>query len=221
MNATIDRHLDDATMMSYAAGSLGEPLAAAAAAHVSMCAHCRRELKTMEAFGAALMEDASSEGPAKVQTLHRPSVAAPALADVDGHAMTSRLSGGGLPEPIARKYGLTIDTIPWRRLGPGVWHHRLAVSPGVTGDLRLLKIAAGRKMPEHGHGGTELTLVLDGSFNDETGTYRRGDIQDVDGDVEHRPVAGEQTGCICLVAAEQPARFKGIISRLIQPWTGM
>ena len=135
--------------------------------------------------------------------------------------MPPRRSVDALPGPIARKYGLSMDTIPWRRLAPGVWHHRLALSPGVTGDLRLLKIAAGRRMPEHGHGGTELTLVLDGSFDDETGTYRRGDIQDVDGDLEHRPVASAQTGCICLVAAEQPARFKGIFSRLIQPWTGM
>ena len=221
MNATIKRHPDDATLMSYAAGSLGEPLAAAVVAHVSLCGHCRRELKTMEALGAALMADASREDSTKVQTLRRPSEAVTALDNGDRHTMASPQSGGGLPEPIARKYGLTIDTIPWRRLGPGVWHHRLAMSPGVTGDLRLLKIAAGRKMPEHGHGGTELTLVLDGSFDDETGTYRRGDIQDADGDLQHRPVAGAQSGCICLVAADQPARFKGIISRLIQPWTGM
>lgn len=221
MNTTIDRHLDDTTLMSYSAGTLGEPLAAAVAAHVSLCARCRQELKTMDVFGAALMADVSREDATKVQTLRRPSDVAPTPGNGDRAGMTSRLSNGELPEPIARKYGLTIDTIPWRRLGPGVWHHRLTMSPGVTGDLRFLKIAAGRRMPEHGHGGTELTLVLDGSFDDETGTYRRGDIQDVDGDVEHRPVASEQTGCICLVAAEQPARFKGIISRLIQPWTGM
>ncbi len=220
MNATIDRHPDDATLMSYAAGSLGETLAAAVAAHASMCARCRRELMLMEALGSALMAE-SCEGSSTVQPLRRPSetTAAPEITEMQSPPLQK--SNGALPEPIARKYGLSIDTIPWRRLGPGVWHHRLALSPGVTGDLRLLKIVAGRRMPEHGHGGTELTLVLDGSFSDATGTYRRGDIQDADGDVEHRPIAGAETGCICLVAAERPARFKGVIGRLLQPWTGM
>ena len=221
MNATIGRHPDDATLMSYSAGSLGEPLAAAVAAHSSLCARCRQELKLMETLGAALMADASEEGAIKVRPLRRPGDSTAAQQLSSGHGMTSRAVDEGLPDPIARHYGLTIDTIPWRRLGPGVWHHRLALSPGTIGDLRLLKIAAGRRMPEHGHGGTELTLVLDGCFADDTGTYNRGDIQDVDGGVEHRPIAGARTGCICLVAAEQPALFKGIISRLIQPWTGM
>ena len=126
-----------------------------------------------------------------------------------------------LPPTIARHFGLTCDSIPWKRLGPGIWHHRLALSPATVGDLRLLKIAAGRKMPDHGHGGSELTLVLDGAYIDETGAYLRGDMQDVDDEVDHQPVADSKTGCICLIASEQPARFNGFWVRLLQPWTGM
>ena len=76
-------------------------------------------------------------------------------------------------------------------------------------------------MPDHGHGGAELTLVLEGAYSDETGAYRRGDMQDVDETIEHTPVADTETGCICLIASEQPARFKGLVGRLLQPWTGM
>jgi putative transcriptional regulator len=220
MTATITWHLDDATLLSYAAGALSEPLAAAAAAHVSVCPRCRSELTLMEAFGAAVLEDGAREKSGKVLALRMPG---DAVQNGDVGALASQKTAGldGLPEPIARKYGLSMDTIPWRRLGPGVWHHRLALSPGVVGDLRLLKIAAGRRMPEHGHGGSELTLVLAGDFGDESGLYRRGDVQDVDEQVEHRPIAGVEGGCICLVAAERPARFKGLASRLVQPWTGM
>ena len=138
-----------------------------------------------------------------------------------GHDGRSPTAAPELPAPIARTYDLSLATIPWKRLGPGMWHHRLNLSPGAEGDLRLLKIAAGRKMPMHGHGGSELTLVLDGAYGDETGTYRRGDIQDVDDDVEHTPVADADMGCICLIASERPARFRGLVVRLIQPWTGM
>ena len=76
-------------------------------------------------------------------------------------------------------------------------------------------------MPEHGHGGTELTLVIEGAYGDDTGRYGRGDVQEVDGSIEHQPVADAELGCICLIASEQPARFKTLIARLVQPWTGM
>jgi putative transcriptional regulator len=76
-------------------------------------------------------------------------------------------------------------------------------------------------MPDHGHGGGELTLVLKGAYADETGEYRAGDVQDVDEDVEHTPVADPVAGCVCLIASEKPARFKGWIGKLLQPLTGM
>jgi putative transcriptional regulator len=57
----------------------------------------------------------------------------------------------------------------------------------------------------HGHAGAELTLVLSGAFSDASGAFRRGDLQDVDGETEHQPVGDKDEGCICLIAAEGPA----------------
>lgn len=215
MSNAIMRHPDAATLMSFAAGTLAEPLAAVVAAHVSMCEECRADLIDMELMGAALIEtvvrgEARALAPAHPDD--EPAAAAPARRPVGDDR---------LPEVIARAYDITFDTVPWKRLGPGIWHHRLPLSNGVGGDLRLLKIAPGREMPDHGHGGTELTLVLDGAYSDETGAYRRGDIQDVDEGIEHEPVADKVTGCICLIASERPARFKSLVGRLLQPWTGM
>lgn len=219
MTTMISRHPDGATVMSFAAGSLPEPLAAAVAAHVAMCATCLKDVHDMELLGAAVLDKmrAPGEEDAAIDLPDRPQE--PAAPDVGPPGRT--MAGDKLPAPIARMYNLAFDSIPWRRLAPGVWHHRLALSPGVQGDLRLLKIAAGRKMPVHGHGGEELTLVLDGAYADETGEYRRGDVQDIDDETEHRPIADKELGCICLIASERPARFKGIVERLLQPWTGM
>jgi putative transcriptional regulator len=126
-----------------------------------------------------------------------------------------------LPAPIARKYGLTLDTIPWQRLAPGIWQHRLRLSPGIRGDLRLYKLAPGARLPEHGHGGCELTLVLDGAVIDKTGRYRIGDLQELDDEIEHQPVADQELGCICLVASEGAPRLKGLrglMLRLLAGW---
>lgn len=217
MTTKIKRHPDPVTLMSFAAGSLAEPLAAVVASHLDMCETCRAEVADLELLGAALLTGADM-GPAKA--------VAPAVPDGPRQHRRERIArhpdpSGKLPAPLASAFRLSFDTIPWKRLGPWVWHHRLPLSPGVKGDLRLLKIGPGRAMPDHGHGGAELSLVLEGAYSDQSGVYRRGDMQDVDETIEHVPVADKELGCICLIASEKPARFKSLVGRLVQPWTGM
>ena len=219
MTTNITRHLDASTLMSFASGGLPEPLAAVASAHLALCSQCRSEMRVLELLGGAVFDQ-------QLGARLTADIALPQMPQVENAPVQKMTAGNAprsnpLPPPIAERYGISLDTIPWKRLAPGVMHHRLALSPGTDGDLRLLKIAAGARMPEHGHGGGELTLVLDGAYADETSEYRRGDIQDVSDDIEHRPIANKETGCICLIASERPARFKGFLGRLLQPWTGM
>jgi putative transcriptional regulator len=212
MSTRIKHHPDPATVLSFAAGVLAEPLAAAVAAHVSMCVGCRNELGEMELMGAALLGASTTATGVGVATPTRPrDMALPARALYGRDAAKDKL-----PVPIALKYGLTLDTIPWKRLGRGVWQHRLRLSPVTKGDLRLYKLAAGSKLPVHGHGGSELTLVLDGVVIDETGRYNVGDLQELDDEIEHQPMADKELGCICLVASEGAPRLKGFRGLVLQ-----
>lgn len=216
MNHSITHHPDGVTLMSYAAATLAEPLAAVVACHLSMCPHCRTEVADLERMGAALMLSAPKRpGDGPREPRRRPGSA---ISPTPRHVGRNDEC---LPEPLVAAYDLTVERIPWRRLGPGVWHHRLALRQESEGDLRLLRIAAGRRMPDHGHGGAELTLMIDGSYIDVTGEYRRGDVQDVDEAVEHQPVVGKDRDCVCLIASVHPARFKSLIGRITQPWTGL
>lgn len=222
MSLIINHHLDPATLMAYSAGSLGEALSAVVSAHIEMCPQCRIELDDMDMMGGVLLDImAPAPGAARVGV--------PAVGNVI--RISARQGGDGdggellapshLPRAFGARAGVDLTDVPWRRLAPGIWHYPLKLSPGVKGDLRLLKISAGKRMPVHGHGGTELTLVLDGAYSDENGRYACGDIQDIDGEHEHRPVADEHAGCICIIASEQPARYKSLFNRLMQPLTGI
>ena len=51
--------------------------------------------------------------------------------------------------------------------------------PG-NGTVRLFKITPGTTLPTHSHSGTELALILRGSYSDEIGRFQRGDVADVD-----------------------------------------
>lgn len=202
MSTTINRHPDIASLMSYVAGSLPEPLAAGVSAHVSMCTECRRRLRDMELIGAELFRASPALRARKIE------ITVPDL-EQDGVGYEKPLAHANratekLPEPIARKYGLAFDSIPWRPIGEGAWHYRLPLSPGVEGDLRLFKFAPGYEFQLHGHGGAEFTLVIDGAFSDATGEYRRGDAQDLDDETEHQPIVDEDLGCVCLIASDRP-----------------
>lgn len=201
---TITHHLDDATLMSFAAGSLPGTLAAVAAAHVSMCSRCRAEVAVHERMGAALLSEIA---PKKLEAQLQPS--APSAGSGDVRQL----------QPIERMIGGQLEGVRWRWIGPGLWHRPLACTGG--GALQLIKAAPGASVPDHTHGGSELTLVLRGALVDETGTYKPGDVADLDESVQHTPVADNGVGCICLIANEQPTQFRGALARLMQHWHGL
>ncbi|HET6224108.1 MAG TPA: ChrR family anti-sigma-E factor, partial [Dongiaceae bacterium] len=180
--------------------------AAVAAAHTAMCARCRREVAMLERIGEALMSELA---PAPLERGEPPTRTAAAMQ----HGRHRKPDGedGGLPWPVARLVTGGLDAVEWRWLGPGVRDRRLPLAG--AGTLRLLRVAPRRNVPEHGHGGTELTLVLRGSFYDETGRYCRGDVSELDESVAHQPVTDSEGDCICLVASERPEQFRGLIAR--------
>ena len=208
---TITHHLDDATLMSFAAGSLPNALAAVAAAHVAMCPHCRRELRMLERIGGALV---SALTPA---TLVRVQPAMPEMIALPPAPIAT--AAGNVPAPLTQLIGGNLDEVRWRWIGLGLWHRPLQTSSG--GSLQLIKAGPGATVPEHTHGGSEITLVLRGALIDSTGRYEPGDVADVDEGIEHMPVADAEAGCICVIANEQPTRFRGLLARLMQPWHGL
>ncbi len=203
---TILHHLDDATLMSFAAGTLGEALSAVVAAHTELCPDCRRTLRRMEAIGGALL--GRIEG--SPLTAKSPVTATRGPAPIEG-----------LPRPIAKLLGGPLADLAWKRIAPGVRSVKLPMSENAAGDLRLLKVDPGRTIPEHGHGGAELTLVLSGAYRDSMGRFGPGDVADLDEAVEHMPVIEAGEACICLIASEHQMRFKGLVSRLLQPLVGI
>jgi putative transcriptional regulator len=209
---TITHHLDDATLMSFAAGSLPESLSAVAAAHVAMCGRCRREVAALERLGGALLAGLPSAD------LDRSTLVPPAGAMIRRAASSRGGSASEVPAPLIGLVGGDLDALRWRWLGLGVWHLRLSLAG--RGALSLLKVSPGRAIPEHRHAGSELTLVLRGSFEDATGRYRPGDVADLDDSIAHTPVAGPGADCICVVASEKPAHFRGLLARMIQPRHG-
>jgi putative transcriptional regulator len=209
---TIVHHLDDATILAYAAGTLGEALSVVAATHVSMCGTCLAAVRKAEAVGGGILDGLQT---AAVSDVCR----AATLASLDGGPAAVRPAP---QSPLQRILGgKDFSGLRWRKMAPGVSVVELPLSKGARGSLKLLSIASGMTMLEHGHGGEELTLVLKGAFKDKVGRFAVGDVADLDEETEHCPVIEEGETCICLFATEAPSRYKTFIGRLLQPLLGI
>lgn len=79
----------------------------------------------------------------------------------------------------------------------------------------LLHIEPGGGVPQHTHKGFELTLLLDGSFEDENGSYVKGDFIMLDGNHQHQPTSS--LGCLCYTVANDAMHFTQGINKLLNP----
>ncbi|MFZ2102467.1 MAG: ChrR family anti-sigma-E factor [Oricola sp.] len=216
---TIAHHLDEATLMRYASGDLDEAFLVVVATHLAMCDHCREAARAAEELGGEMLfacEPANLRAASFDTLLER-------IDANDTRAAPARSvpQSGDLPAPLSRKVGPRLDSIAWRRIAPGVKKHVIATDAKSSSALYMLWVAPGIAVPEHGHGGSEMTLILSGAYRDELGRFGPGDIADLDEHVEHQPRVEMGEPCICLVATETRVRFAGLFGRLIQPFIGI
>lgn len=215
----IHHHLDEATILAYAAGTLDEALSVVAASHIAWCPHCRTAVRQAEALGGEILtglEPANVSDDCRARTLglldqatlHRfPAAPKPAH---------------GLPAPLGRLLGASsLQDVKWRKKAPGLAMFDIKLSSAARGHVWLMRIGPGKAMPEHGHGGEEMTMILSGAYRDVFGRFAKGDIADLDEEIEHRPIVEAKEPCICLVATEAPTRFKSWPARLLQPLIGI
>ena len=211
--AQIKHHLTDALLMGYAAGSLPEAFSLVVATHVSLCDECRARLGAFEAVGGSVVEDAGEA------ELSEGSFAATLARIAAGPAEPIRVprpADAVTPGPLADYIGGGLAQVRWQKLGGGV--HQAILSTSREATARLLRIPGGVAVPDHGHRGTELTLVLQGAFRDDSDRFARGDVEVADASVEHTPVAEPGADCICLAATDAPLRFNALLPRLVQPF---
>lgn len=206
--AAITHHTPDSLLVAYAAGTLPNPFALVVATHISLCLDCRSALEAHQAVGGAVLEAAECAPLSD-------SLKASIFDQLDTEAPSSPgyRRSGIFPGPVMEK--LQGKPPRWRSLGLGV--RQSILSADREGSARLLYIPPGRAVPDHSHNGLELTLVLQGSFSDETGRYGVGDLEVADETLEHTPIADAGAPCICLAATDAPLRFSALVPRLLQP----
>jgi putative transcriptional regulator len=194
-------HPDDHLLIEYANGSLCEAKALLVATHLALCPACRAAVKAGEATSAALAftEETVEVGPA-------PDVVS--MPEEKRATVAPPISSTAVPEPLRTYLGAPVSELEWVPVWRGMKAFALSEFGG-RASVRLLAIEPGRRMPRHTHEGEELTLVLQGSFADSSGSYGKGDVATADASVDHQPRAGGGELCLCLAVEDAPLRLTG------------
>ncbi len=209
------QHPDLSTLMSYSSGTLSLAFSTLVTSHIETCDHCKEIVQIGNELGASMMEndignkDKTEDFNEFLNKLNNKSNKSE-IKEIDFDHNSE------VPASLQRYIGTDLDEIQWSFFAPGIQKSQVKISDKSNCHLTFLKIKPNKKIPEHGHKGGELTLVLKGAFEDENGTYAAGDIADHDKSTHHEPVVSSKEDCICVIATDGPMVFKSMIANMYQ-----
>ncbi len=214
---TINHHPGDESLVRLAAGALGAGPALVLSVHLEGCAVCRDLLARFEAVGGAILDDMPTASLA-------PGLLGRTLERLDRARSLPERRPAMKPRPAL---GMELpramrgcEVGPWKWLAPGFQWSRVKIAGSPDAKVMFLKGRAGLHLPGHGHTGLEFTQILSGSLSDDRGQYFPGDLDEADDEVDHLPVVGRESDCVCLAAVEGDTRLHGILGRLLRPIVG-
>jgi putative transcriptional regulator len=210
----IKHHPDDNLLIEFSAGTLAFGHAIAVSSHLHFCGHCQQRVERLNSLGASLLQ--TSEAMAVSDNLLDKVMSQldqPATAPAPKMPPRTNADMPRIIDRILAKRGKA----QWQFLTPSLDMARLHTGQREF-EVSLHRIKAGGSVAAHDHRGTEITLVLDGSFSDEQGIYNEGDFLVREAGQVHRPQASRDAPCICLSVVAAPVRMTGTFTRLLNPF---
>jgi putative transcriptional regulator len=214
----IRHHAPDELLLDYAAGVLPEGPSLAVALHVALDPGSRRLVHRLRGVGGVLFDADPGAADMGEAALEEALARLDDLPGDDGPPAALAARPSFLPgfewAPAALRPYLAGKT--WRPAFGGFEQIRLDLH-GDGHRVQLLRLEAGQGLPLHRHVATEYTVVLQGGYTDNTGSYGVGDFAVGPGPQEHRPVADPGGPCIALIVLEKPIVLTGFWGRLLNP----
>ncbi|MEJ2913525.1 ChrR family anti-sigma-E factor [Pseudoalteromonas sp. C12FD-1] len=219
----IKHHPSETLLAQYCSAQLPASLSVAVSIHVDMCPVCQAKVAQLEAENAKEVFSESQSSSSTVKNSHDTEevdfdtdllnliTADPSIDEVyEVEPVTIQVNEHNyeLPRALTR-----ISHGRFTQVGK-LARSRVAIDDGPLRSS-LLHIGAGGEIPEHTHTGFEVTLLLDGEFSDEEGSYVPGDFIWQDGSHQHTPLT--KNGCLCFTVVSSALHFNKGLSKLLNP----
>lgn len=215
----VSHHLSDESLLDYTNGSLPVSMETLVACHLTVCPHCRNRSRLTDGVGGQLLLEQEPTAPKlSAQELLLQSRTKPSITV---SKKVNKVGDNTVPRPLGRLLPGPLETLEWRAVGPGIKQYALSNQPRQEGAFKLLRLEPGITLSPHTHNERELTYVVRGSYHDEVGHFKAGDIADLDDHIEHRPVVGTEEVCFALIATDAPVKYTTMIGKIMQPFVGI
>lgn len=218
----ITHHPSYELLNAYVEGNLPASVSAAISIHSELCEVCAKNIKRMTESSANdvfLHEENiySDIKPQASSALNNFESMISAITDdetiykeVKKDPLEIEIKGSIYQLPTALR---SMSMSGWHKMGK-LSRSRLNLNEGNI-HSSLLHIDKDGSVPSHTHKGFELTLLLEGSFEDEMGTYEKGDFIWLTNKNTHSPSTKE--GCLCYTVCDDALQFTQGLSKLLNP----
>jgi putative transcriptional regulator len=221
MNTEVKLHPSTELLNRFVQGELVTGKSVVVAAHVELCESCSAKAEELQALavsswvdpGNVLQPDQSSAADysstvARIVTYPQiKSEPIEDLVEVDIDVLNHSIK---LPKVLTKAAS---QGLKWKKVSGGISEAQLFLDNETL--CEFIYMAPGCQVPVHTHQGSESTLVLDGSFEDELGEYKTSDFIIRDAQHNHQPRSTE--GCLCFAVLDSPLKFTKGLARLMNP----
>jgi putative transcriptional regulator len=217
--STLKNHPKHELLVAYSAASLPMSQALCISVHLEHCTECTKNMYRLNQLGSELMQQLQPAPPSpdlKVKVFNQ--IDQISIDEASGEKFVPQLNieNQSLPRCLHQFIKTKYEDISWNRLSSDIHNYELCRDQN-NAKVELLRLKPGGTSGTHSHMGDEYTVILEGSFSDESGIYHQGDFLVRDSRHQHTPVATIDKECICLAVTEAPIQFTGFFSRLLNP----
>lgn len=221
MNTEGKLHPSTELINRFVQGELVTGKSVVISAHMELCKSCSAKAKELQSFavsswvepGDDLQTDQSIEADHStmvasiVKTPQTKSEQIEELVEIDIDVLDHSIK---LPKVLAKAAS---QGLKWKKAAGGISEAQLFLDNETL--CEFIYMAPGCEAPVHTHQGSESTLVLDGSFEDELGEYNTSDFIIRDAQHNHQPRSKE--GCLCFAVLDSPLKFTEGLTKLMNP----
>lgn len=189
----------DEILLKYASGVLDPALRLLVDRHIALHSETAERLAAFRGYGGLLLESERASA-------------------MTGGSLDRALARIAAAKPAAQTQDAdwpAFDALRWRWAGPGRAIAPIAVEGSALRTFAF-RIAPGKNMLQHSHVDHEWTLIVQGSYSDESGEFHTGAFIEEDEHTNHTPVATGVVECVCLAVMSGPMTAPGLMGKVAQ-----
>lgn len=207
-------HPSSDQLIEFSSGTGASALNIAISTHLHYCSACRRSVSENESTAAVIFEQQSEQTLAadSFENLMARINAEPAQAAVKAKPKPTRF-----PAVVEKLINSDTESLDWQKP-----MKNLRVSKILQDEcgmiLGLHHMKSGGRVPQHTHRGNEISVVIEGGFSDEMGSYGPGDFIHLSTEHNHSPRADADGDCWLLSIVEAPVKLTGPLGWVVNPF---